>query len=152
MACLLHDVGYRECETWEEHMKHHLVSADIAKRYLEAINYDEQATSEIVKGIARHNLTDRLPEDMTLFQMTVRDSDDIDRYDIIRTAMLLGECVNDKPYEEILESCDRAIDEAKWFMSLKRGTQTAQKLIQKECRHRISLLQEMKEQAKKGFV
>ena len=84
-------------------------------------------TAEMVRGIARHNLTDDIPEDMTTFQMSIRDCDDIDRFDIIRTAMVMGGTVFEKTNVEIIESCEEAISNAKWLMNLPRGTKTAVK-------------------------
>ncbi len=106
---------------------------------------------EMVRGIALHNLSDHLPEDMTVFQMTVRDCDDIDRYDMIRTALLLGKCVDEKTNEEIIASCNRLIDLTNWALTLKRGTQTAQNMMNENCRKRIALAQDILTQAKKGF-
>lgn len=58
------------------------VSAQIVKAYLEAIDYDPQYRDEIYMGVKRHDLSDKLPEDMTVFQISVRDCDDIDRFDM----------------------------------------------------------------------
>lgn len=149
IACLLHDVGYRECQ--DDFNRHQFFSADISRHYLEKIGYHPEALQEIVKGIALHNLTDKLPEDMTVFQMSVRDCDDIDRFDMIRTSMLLGNCVNEKTNKEIIAACNHAIDATNWIMSLQRGTGTAQKMINENCQKRIDLLQDILVQAKKGF-
>lgn len=149
IACLLHDVGYRECQ--DDFKRHPFFSADIAKRYLELIGYPPGSLQEMVKGIALHNLTDHLPKDMTVFQMSVRDCDDIDRFDMIRTAMLLGDCVNEKTNQEIIASCNQAIEGANWIMSLPRGTRTAQDMINENCRKRIALLRDILAQANKGY-
>ena len=151
IACLLHDVGYRECKCSEDFERHPFISADIASIYLENIGYPSDSAQEMVRGIALHSLSDHLPEDMTIFQMTVRDCDDIDRYDMIRTALLLGKCVDEKTNEEIIASCSRLIDLTNWALTLKRGTQTAQNMMNENCRKRITLAQEILAQAKKGF-
>jgi uncharacterized protein len=104
-----------------------------------------------VKGVARHSLHDTLPDDMTPFQMSVRDSDDIDRFDIFRTAMAVRDCVHDKVNSEIIESCNAAIEKAKWVMSLKRGTETAKQMMDENLKKRISILEDILRQAKKGF-
>ncbi len=149
VACLLHDVGYRECgDDWPSHPH---VSADIAREYLERIDYDPEMAKEIVQGIARHNFTEDLPEDMSVFQITIRDSDDIDRFDIIRTAMAMGSSVHEKTNVEIIESCTKQIEIAKWCMALPRGTQTAKDMMNKELNQRIELLEQIIDQAKKGF-
>ncbi len=148
-ACLLHDVGYRECG--EDYKRHPFFSADIARHYLENTGYHQEALHEMIKGIAFHNLTDNLPEGMSVFQMSVRDCDDIDRFGMIRTSMLLGDCVNEKTNKEIIASCNQAIDAANWIMSLRRGTRTAQDMINEICKKRIALLQDILTQANKGF-
>lgn len=149
IACLLHDVGYRECQ--DDFVRHQFYSADISKHYLENMEYCSDSLQEMIRGIALHNLTDKLPEDMTVFQMSIRDCDDIDRFDMIRTSMLLGKCVNEKTNEEIIASCNHAIDVTKWIMSLQRGTRTAQNMINEKCQKRIALLQDVLVQANKGF-
>ena len=102
-------------------------------------------------GIERHNLTDKLPEDMTPCQMSVRDCDDIDRFDMIRIAMALGDCTNEKTNSEIIESCEKEIDKARWRMSLKRGTKTADEIFVGLLEKRIALLEEVIAHARKGF-
>lgn len=149
IACLLHDVGYRECQ--DDFIRHPFYSADISKHYLEITGYPPESVQDMVRGIALHNLTDKLPEDLTVFQMSVRDCDDIDRFDMIRTSMLLGNCVSKKANKEIIASCNHAIDTANWIMSLQRGTRTAQNMINENCRKRIALLQDILAQANKGF-
>ena len=151
IACLLHDIGYKESEPLGGFKVHQFVSADIARAYLENIDYDREYREEMIKAIARHYLTENLPDDMTVFQMTVRDSDDIDRFDIIRTAMVLGDCVHEKTNSEIIEECDKAIEKAEWLKTLKRGTKTAKEMFDKVCDKRIGLLKEILAQARKGF-
>ncbi|SCY75342.1 GNAT family N-acetyltransferase [Butyrivibrio sp. INlla14] len=151
MACLLHDVGYRESDNYGGFNVHAYVSAQIVKAYLEAIDYDPQYRDEIYMGVKRHDLSDKLPEDMTVFQISVRDCDDIDRFDMIRTAMVLGDCTNEKTNSEIIESCEKEIDKANWRISLRRGTKTADKVFVAQLEKRIALLQEVIEHARKGF-
>lgn len=151
IACLLHDVGYRESDNYGGFYIHNYVSADIARVYLEAIEYDPKYTEEMIAGIERHNLTDNLPEDMTSFQMSVRDCDDIDRFDMIRTAMVLGDCTHEKTNSEIIESCEKEIDKARWRISLKRGTRTADEVFVGLLEKRIALLEEVIAHARKGF-
>ncbi|MBO4679258.1 MAG: HD domain-containing protein [Lachnospiraceae bacterium] len=151
LACLLHDVGYRESDRFGGFRVHQITSAHIARAYLELIDYDERYREEMIAGIYRHNLTDKLPEDMTVFQMSVRDCDDIDRFDIIRIAETLGECTHEKASAGMIESCNKAIDHAKWLMGLKRGTKTAKERMNALLSRRITLLEEVIAQAKKGF-
>jgi uncharacterized protein len=151
ITCLLHDIGYRESEPVGGFKVHQFVGADIARAYLENIDYDEKYREEMITAIARHNLTDTFPDDMTIFQMTVRDCDDIDRFDIIRTSMVLGDCVHEKTNSEIIDECNKAIEKAEWLKSLKRGTRTAKEMFDRVCDKRIGLLKEILDQARKGF-
>ena len=151
-ACLLHDVGYRECHKDEDFRRHQFISADIAGIYLKNIGYEEEILQEIVKAIVYHNLTDQLPVDITTFQMSVRDCDDIDRFDMIRTAIIIGDCVREKNNTEIMELCRGEINKAKWVMSLQRGTKTAKEMMNAQCMKRISLLEDIVKQAQKGFM
>ena len=45
-ACLLHDVGYRECHKDEDFRRHQFISADIAGIYLKNIGYEEEILQE----------------------------------------------------------------------------------------------------------
>ena len=151
LACLLHDVGYRESDRFGGFKVHQITSAHVARAYLELIDYDERYREEMITAILRHNLTDDLPEDMTVFQMSVRDCDDMDRFDIIRIAETLGECTHEKANAGMIESCEAAIEHANWLMSLKRGTKTAEERMNALLSRRIGLLKEVMAQARKGF-
>ena len=70
---------------------------------------------------------------------------------MIRTAMVLGDCTNEKTNSEIIESCEKEIDKANWRISLRRGTKTADKVFVAQLEKRIALLQEVIEHARKGF-
>lgn len=151
IACLLHDVGYRECMKIEDFSIHQFISADVARAYLTLIGYPSDRMEKMVRAISLHNLTDTLPDDMDAFEMSVRDSDDIDRYDVIRIALIAGSCVREKSNKEIIESCQKEIYRAAWQKTLRRGTETAEKLIGDFCDKRMALLEEIVNQAKKGF-
>ena len=84
IACLLHDVGYPECKEFSDLWKHPGLSARIAELFLQNIQYDETWSKTIIRSIAMHSLKEELPEDMTPFEITVRDADDIDRFDLLR--------------------------------------------------------------------
>ena len=148
LACLLHDIGYRDSLALDEYSRHHLIGAEIAREYLAKAGYDAALSREIVLGVERHCLTDSLPADMTVFLTTVRDSDDIDRCGPIRTAMLLGRCVDEKTDAQILAACEEAVARTKRFAALPRGTATARRLIDERCEKRVSLLEELAAQAR----
>lgn len=151
IAGLLHDVGYRECKTMEELGFHATISADIVKAFFEKIGYDNEYVPRIIRGIAYHDYTDNLPEDLTAFEITVRDADDVDRYDIIRFATTLRGTVDEKSHDEIILSCLKEKDKLNWFRSLKRGTPTARRMINEIVEKRFAFYDEIIKQAGKGF-
>lgn len=132
-------------------MLHPAISADIADKYLENIGYAPELREEMVKGIARHALTDRLPGDMSAFQMSVRDSDDCDRFDFIRTVLMLNTCVNERGNADIIKNCRKYIEKEKWVLTLPRGTKTAEAMMKNNCERAIALFEELIGQAQKGF-
>ena len=148
LACVLHDIGYRDCLRPEDFRRHQELSAEIAQEYLVKIGYDPALSAQIVRGVALHNLTDSLPADMTPLEISVRDSDDIDRAGMIRTAMVLGRCVHEKTNAQILAECRREIGLARRFSALPRGTATARRMIEQRCGERIALLEAVMAQAK----
>ena len=129
-----------------------LEDISLSVRILQGFILRISVIQEIVKAIVYHNLTDQLPVDITTFQMSVRDCDDIDRFDMIRTAIIIGDCVREKNNMEIMELCRGEINKAKWVMSLQRGTKTAKEMMNAQCMKRISLLEDIVKQAQKGFM
>ena len=94
IACLLHDIGYPECKTPDDFNHHQDISAEIAKVFLKKIDYDEKVAQSICRAIAFHARTSTIPDDATSFELSVRDADDLDGYDILRTyirgSMIIG--------------------------------------------------------------
>lgn len=90
IACLLHDIGYPECNTSEDFSHHQDISAEIAKIFLKNIEYDDKVTQNICRAIAFHARTSTIPDDVTPFELSVRDADDLDGYDVMRTYMKGG--------------------------------------------------------------
>ena len=151
MTCLLHDVGYAQCETLADFDAHQFLSADIALPYLTQIRFCGELLEEMVLAIARHPIRDVLPPDMTPFQISVRDCDNIDSLGMIRTAMLVGNCVNDKGTAsvipmcsaDIVKNCKKAIDKTRRQLTYPRGTQTAKVLFTQLAEKRIALLSDI---------
>ena len=85
IACLLHDIGYPECKTQEDFDHHQDISAEIAKIFLKNIDYGEEAAQSICRAIAFHARTSVIPDDVTAFELSVRDADDLDGDDVMRT-------------------------------------------------------------------
>ena len=85
LGCLLHDAGYPECRTEEDFAHHPEVSARLAEMFLDAIGYDRDEAMRISRAIRIHNLWEEVPQDATPFELSVRDADDLDRFDLLRT-------------------------------------------------------------------
>ena len=142
LACLLHDVGYPECKTFSDLWKHPELSAKIAELFFQNIGYDEKWSKTICRGIAMHSLKEELPKDMTPFEITVRDADDIDRFSLLRSDELMGDIVKEHSTGEILERCEAVLRQTEGVWNYPRGTKTAREMWE-EC------LQQRKNAAKR---
>ena len=141
IACLLHDVGYPECRTAADFSHHQEISARIAALFLEKIGYDEKTAKSICRAIQLHNLWEDVPGDVSPFELSVRDADDLDRFDVLRTYRtandILGSAfICDRSARRIMEDCQaqlRKIDEDDMHVC---ATHTAQRLWQKQIERR----------------
>lgn len=125
MACLLHDVGYPECESFDELGKHSAFGAEIAARFLKKIGYDAEISKSICKAVQIH---DRLPcegEDATVFEKSVRDADDIDRADAMRICIHAYHDIGERAAWEIREICETRLKELEGLKNRICGTKTA---------------------------
>lgn len=105
MACLLHDTGYPFCETMEEWNMHPTYGAEVARLFLEKIGYDEELTEKICQAIRIHDTWNDVPEDATPFELSVRDADDLDRFDIMRVCMIGRSDIGERSARELIEVC-----------------------------------------------
>ena len=106
MACLLHDTGYPFCETMEEWNMHPTYGAEVARLFLEKIGYDEELTERICQAIRIHDKWNDVPEDATPFELSVRDADDLDRFDIMRVCMIGRSDIGERNARELIEVCE----------------------------------------------
>lgn len=106
MACLLHDTGYPFCETMEEWNLHPTYGAEVARLFLEKIGYDEELTERICQAIRIHDKWNDVPEDATPFELSVRDADDLDRFDIMRVCMIGRSDIGERSARELIEVCE----------------------------------------------
>ena len=133
LACLLHDAGYPECKTREDFDHHQDVSARIAESFLDAIGYDEDEAKRICRAIRIHNLWDVVPEDATPFELSVRDADDLDRFDVLRTYMKGGAIVGnslicDRSSAQVIAECEAQLQKIEKDSLHQCATPTARKL------------------------
>ena len=106
MACLLHDMGYPFCETMEEWNMHPTYGAEVARLFLGEIGYDEELTERICQAIRIHDKWNDVPEDATPFELSVRDADDLDRFDIMRVCMIGRSDIGERSARELIEVCE----------------------------------------------
>ncbi len=107
MACLLHDVGYPLIDSMEEWNKHPAYSVQVAKAFLEKIGYYEELTENICQAIRIHDKWNDVPEDATPFELSVRDADDLDRFDIMRVCMIGRSDIGERSARELIEVCEK---------------------------------------------
>ena len=140
IACLLHDIGYPECRTSEDFDHHQDISAQVAEAFLERIEYDRKAAQSICRAIAFHARTSVIPDDATAFELSVRDADDLDGEDIMRTyirgglAIGVGETWMYGAHNaaEILEGCREQLNRIEESRRRICGTKTAQGLWEEQ--------------------
>ena len=107
MACLLHDTGYLFCETMEEWGMHPTYGAEVARLFLEKIGYDAGLTEAICQAIRIHDKWNDVPEDATPFELSVRDADDLERFDIMRVCMIGRSDIGERSAQELIEVCEK---------------------------------------------
>ena len=136
IACLLHDIGYPECKTPDDFNHHQDISAEIAKVFLRNIEYDGKSAQSICRAIAFHARTSIVPDDATSFELSVRDADDLDGYDIMRTyirgSMIIGVNGNwmcgGHNAAQIINGCREQLKQIENAQLRVCGTKTAQRL------------------------
>lgn len=148
IACLLHDIGYPECKTIDELKEHPRISAEIASIFLTNIGYDTKKVYQICDAIRIHDYTDNIPKDVTSFELSVRDADDIDRYGIMRAIIKINSLIGENDKDTIVKNCERELEKVKKVKEYQRGTDIATNLMNKQIDIWIfmmeSLIQQMK--------
>lgn len=128
IACLLHDVSYRdEFETQEDWVNHGRNSAQIARTFLEELGMDETRINDICYGIAIH-VDDKADFDgeRTAFAESVGDADNIDRFDAYRIYEGLQYCkFSEMPFGEKKEKVASTLERLQQYKDMQLGTKTA---------------------------
>lgn len=128
MACLLHDVGYPECKSFEELRRHPAFGAEIARRFLEKIGYDKEISQRICKAIMIHAKLPSVNEDATVFEKSVRDADDIDRSDAMRMCIWGYDDIGKRAAWEIRDICQKRLELIEGSRERLCGTAAAKRL------------------------
>ena len=150
MACLLHDVGYAECQEREDFRRHQYISAEIAEIFLKNIGYDRALSKSICRAVELHCVTDDIPEGATGFELSARDADDLDRFDILRLHRQIWTVINERSAAEIEESCKEQLKLIEDAYDRVCGTKTAEKLWKEQLAVRKQYYEALLNQMKIG--
>ncbi len=151
IACILHDVGYPECKTLEELGNHPKISAEIAFDFLQQIGYNDTLTKQIAYAISIHDMFMDIPENATPFDLSVRDADDLDRFDIIRGILTANNMIGENSAIDILNRCDHELKRIESLYARKSGTKTAENLWIENLKKREYLYTQLRNQVNNTY-
>lgn len=146
IACLLHDVGYPECTDFQDLKRHPAISAAIAERFLEKLSYDRRLSESICLAVAIHDKWNDLPENVTPFELSVRDADDLDRFDLMRICVLGNSDIGERSAADLISVCEKRLISVEDSYSRICGTQTAKNLWEEELKMRRRFYERLKDQ------
>ena len=146
MACLLHDTGYPFCETMEEWSMHPTYGAEVARLFLQKIGYYEELTENICQAIRIHDKWNDVPEDATPFELSVRDADDLDRFDVMRICMIGRGDIGERSARELIDICNKRLQRAEDWRDRICGTDTATKFWEEKLQIQKKLYEALKEE------
>ena len=131
VACLLHDIAYREAFTSEEDWKNHgRRSAEITRPFLLKAGVDAKLTEELCYGIAIHVDDEAdFEHPNTPMALSIQDADNIDRIDAYRiyeTLQVLQ--FSEMPYEQKKKLVDQNLINLEDYLQLTLATPSATKL------------------------
>lgn len=131
VACLLHDIAYRETFTSEEDWKNHgRRSAEITRPFLLDAGVDAKLTEELCYGIAIHVDDEAdFEHENTPMALSIQDADNIDRIDAYRiyeTLQVLQ--FSEMPYDQKKKLVDQNLINLEDYLQLTLATPSATKL------------------------
>lgn len=105
---------------------HPTYSAEVARIFLEEIGYYEELTENICQAIRIHDKWNDVPEDATPpFELSVRDADDLDRFDIMRVCMIGRSDIGERSATELFEVCEKRLQRVTDWQDRICGTDSA---------------------------
>lgn len=147
IGCLLHDIGYSQCETAEECNKHAEFGEKVARAYLEKLNLPKELKESIGRGILIHDgdfsQIDGAP---TTFELCIRDADDIDRFDALRMGMSAKLVIGEHPVCDIINNCINRIKSLEPMLQHECATKTANRLWQANITYQLDYFKRLLEQ------
>lgn len=149
IACLLHDVSYRDkFETQEDWLNHGRNSARMARTFLEELGMDEARINDICYGIAIH-VDDKadFEGEKTAFAESIGDADNIDRYDAYRIYEGLQYCkFSEMSFEEKKEKVVSTLEKLQEYKDMQFGTKTATEIWKKRILFYIEFYEKLRAQ------
>ena len=150
LACLLHDVAYSEAfnDFEKDWLNHGRTGAKLARPFLETLGLEPNHVNEICYGIAIHvDLEADFEGEKTAFALTIRDADNIDRFDAYRIYEgLQYQKFSQMPYEEKLSNVTETLAELKNLREMEMATETAKVMWQEKVDYNISFYEKLKAQ------
>lgn len=148
IGCLLHDIGYIECTSDDDHNLHGRISAQIAEKFLGDIQYNERLIETISYGISIHTEAEEdLIRKPTPFEASVADADNIDRFDAFRLYEgLKYSAIEEMTQNEIAEFAAKRIARLNELMDYPFGTKTGTEMWQDKLVFQIAYYKRLLEQ------
>ena len=148
VACLLHDIGYREDfgeNGWKEHGRW---GARIARPFLEELGLPEDRVADICYGIAIHvDDESDFPGERTPFALSIGDADNIDRFDAYRIHETLCQSeFLDKSLEEKKSFLAARLSRLREILTMPVGTKTAEEMWRERVSYYISFYEKLASQ------
>ena len=153
VACLLHDVYYRETFPKDYDIKDHgRDGARIARPFVEQLGFSDEKVNDICYGIAIHvDDTADFEGRRTPFTLTVGDADNIDRFDVYRIYdNLCWKDFSSMALEERLDWLEGLIPRLEKLRQEKFATPTATAMWREKVDYQLDFHRRLLEQMKAG--
>ena len=108
-------------------------------------------STSICTAINIHDMWNDFPADVTEFELSVRDADDLDRFDVMRICVLGHSDIGEHSASELIEICNNRLKQIEDSYSRKCGTKTARKFWEDELVKRKEFYEALKHQMEETF-
>ena len=125
---------------------HPTYGAEVAKLFLQKIGYYEELTENICQAIRIHDRWNDVPEDATPFELSVRDADDLDRFDVMRICMIGRGDIGERSARELIDICDKRLQRAEDWKDRICGTDAAAQFWKEKLQIQKKLYGDLKEE------
>lgn len=153
IACLLHDISYKDAFQTEADWKNHgRAAAATVRHFLAELELDETLKQDICFGIAIH-VDDNADFDgtKTAFAQTVGDSDNIDRFDVYRIYdNLQYSQFSAMTHDEQLEHVSKKLKRLDELKALEFGSKTATQMWIERLDYQLDFFGKLQEQLTSG--